>query len=68
MRTTTSNFDKYNLNEYEQQQKYRLGTVSNKLLESLNQFHGAPISMIQSLLCGWHDNLLTGQITHSLIL
>ena len=67
MKTATSNLDKYYLNEYEQQQKYRLGTVSNKLLKCLNRFYGAPTSIIQSLLFGWHDNL-TRQINHGIIL
>ena len=37
-------------NKYEPQQKYRLGTVSKKLLGGLNRFHGIPTSPSASIM------------------
>ena len=37
-------------NKYEPQQKYRLGTVSKKLLGGLNRFYGIPTSPSASIM------------------
>ena len=37
-------------NEYEPQQKHRLGTVSKKLLWDLNRFYGIPTSPLASVM------------------